>query len=67
MNLKKIISKFIEIKLYIRAQLIESWYKEWGVNLYLLNKQNFHEVNEQRLKALNAFVLEEIKETESLK
>jgi hypothetical protein len=46
---------------------LEGWYKEWKANLYPLNKQTFHEVNEQRLKALNAFVLEEIKETESLK
>jgi hypothetical protein len=54
----------------LKAELekhLESWYKEWEGDLYPLNKQNFHEVNEQRLKALNTFVLEEIKEYEKLK
>jgi hypothetical protein len=54
-----------ELKAELEKQL-ESWYKEWEGTLYQLNKQNFHEVNEQRLKVLNHFVLEEMKETKKL-
>jgi hypothetical protein len=46
---------------------LEGWYKEWEVNLYQLNKDNFYKINEQRLKVLNDFILDVIKEDAKLK
>jgi hypothetical protein len=56
----------LELKAELEKQL-ESWYQEWAGNLYELNKDNFYKINQQRLKNLNDFILEEIKGYESLK